>query len=121
MHTVVLFFGVLLSASEAPVLSESISQPDNECIQDVTVTLQQPIPDEMYYAFSVTSDSCAGLGQSFSVNITNDIAVTFPVDIGQSRFDTRQEVHLISWYTHDGVRGPCKTVLMEQTGVLNRI
>ena len=115
-------FGVLPFASEAPVLSESISQPDNECIQEVTVTLQQPIPDEMYYAFAMKSDSCGELGQSFSVNITtNEVTVTFPVDVGQSRFDTRQEVYLISWYTQDGVRGPCETVLMEQTGVLNGI
>ena len=82
------------------------------------MTLQQPIPDEMHYAFSMTSDSCEGLGQSFSVNITtNEVAVTFPVDIGQSGLDTRQEVYLISWYTQDGVRGPCSFVLMQRTGV----
>ena len=104
------------------MLSESISQPDNECIQEVTVTLQQPFPDEMYYAFAMKSDSCGELGQSFSVNITtNEDAVTFPVDVGQSRFDTRHEVYLISWYTHDGIRGPCSFVLMQQTGVLNGI
>ena len=82
------------------------------------MTLQQPIPAEMYYAFSMTSDSCAGLGQSFSVNITtNEVAVMFPVDIGESRFDTRQEVYFIIWYTQDGVRGPCSSVLMQRTGV----
>ena len=122
MHTVVLFFGVLPSASDAPMLSRSNSQLDNECIQEVTVKLQQPIPDEMYYAFSVTSDSCAGLGRSFSVNIaTNKVTVTFPVFVGQSRFDTRQELYLISWYKHDSIRGPCSFVLMEQTGVLDGI
>ena len=86
------------------------------------MTMQQPIPVKMYYAFAMKSDSCGELGQSFSVNITtNEVAVTFPVDIGQSGLDTRQEVYLISWYTQDGVRGPCSFVLMEQTGVLNGI
>ena len=120
MHTVVLFFGVLPFASDAPMLSRSNSQLDNECIQEVTVTLQQPIPDEMYYAFAMKSDSCGELGQSFSVNITtNKDAVSFPVDVGQSRFDSRQEVYLISWYTHNGTKGPCSFVLMEQTGMLD--
>ena len=86
------------------------------------MTLQQPVPDEMHYAFSATSESCTGLGESFSVNITtNKVAVTFPVDVGQSRLDTRQEMYLISWYTQDEVKGPCQNVLMTQTGVLSGI
>ena len=110
--------------SDAPMaeLSPSNPQPDNECIQDVTVTMQQPIPDEMYYAFAMRSDSCGDLGQSFSVNITTrEVAVMFPVDVGRSRLDTRQEVYLITWYTQNGIRGPCSFVLMQQTGVLSGI
>ena len=114
-----LFCGILVSPSEPPVLSESESRPDNECIQDVTVTLQQPIPDEMYYGFAMTSDSCP-VGRSFSVNITtNEVAVMFPVNVGESGFDTRQNMYLITWYIEDNVSGPCRPVLMQQTGVLN--
>ena len=80
------------------------------------------VTDELYYAFSMMSDSCAGLGQSFFEHSTmNDFVVTFPVDVGQSRLDTRQEVYLISWYTQDDVNGPCSFVLMQRTGVLNGI
>ena len=124
-HTVKLFSGVLLPpppSSDAPVMSRSPSDLDDECLQEVTVSLQQPVPEGMYYAFSVTSDSCTGLGQSFSVNITtNKVAVTFPVDVGESRLDTRQEVYLISWYTQEGVKGPCQNELMTPTGVLSGI
>ena len=103
-------------------LPTSNPQLDNECIQEVTVTLQQPIPAEMYYAFAMRSDSCGELGRSFSVNITtNEVAVKFPVDIGQSKFDTRQEVYLISWYAQDDVVGPCSFGLMQRTGVLSGI
>ena len=121
-HTVVRWCASPPSDGPKVMLPTSNPQTDNKCIQEVTVTMQQPIPAKMYYAFAMKSDSCGELGQSFSVNITTyEVAVTFPVDIGQSGLDTREEVYLISWYTHNGTKGPCSFVLMQRTGVLNGI
>ena len=82
------------------------------------MTLQQPIPDEMYYAFSKTTELCTGLGQTYSVNITTgESRLEFTVNVGESGLDTRQEVYLVSWYTMTGVMGPCSNVLMNPTGM----
>ena len=82
------------------------------------MTLQQPIPDEMYYAFSKTTESCTGLGQTYSVNITTgESRLEFTVNVGESGLDTRQEVYLVSWYTMNGVMGPCSNELMNPTGM----
>ena len=102
--------------SDAPRLDE----PDqgNDCYQEVTVTLQEPIPDEMDYAFSKKTESCTGLGETYSVNITTgETRLEFTVNVGESGLDTRQEVYLVSWYTMTGVMGPCSNVLMNPTGM----
>ena len=103
--------------SDAPRLGPPADQ-DNDCNQEVTVTLQQPLPDEMYYAFSKTTELCTGLGQTHSVNITTgESRLDFTVNVGESGLDTRQEVFLVSWYTMTGVMGPCSNVLMNPTGM----
>ena len=103
--------------SDAPRLGPPADQ-DNDCNQEVAVTLQQPIPDEMYYAFSKTTELCTGLGQTYSVNITTgESRLEFTVNVGESGLDTRQEVYLVSWYTMTGVMGPCRNVLMNPTGM----
>ena len=102
------------------MLSRSPAGTNNNCLQVVTVTLQQPNPDGMYYAFSRTvTDSCVGLGEPIEVNTTTDKStLEFTVDVGRSGLDTRQPMYLISWYMMNSVRGPCSDVLMKQTGVL---
>ena len=108
--------------SDAPMLSTSDLGP-NHCLQEVTVALQQPAPDGMYYAFSRTvTDSCVGLGEPIMVNTTTDRStLKFTVNVGRSGLDTRQPVYIISWYMMNRVRGPCINVLMKQTGVLREI
>ena len=76
------------------------------------------MPDEMYYAFSKMTESCTGLGQTYSVNITTgESRLEFTVNVGESGLDTRQEVYLVSWYTMNGVMGPCSNELMNPTGM----
>ena len=82
------------------------------------MTLQQPVPDEMYYAFAKTAESCTGVGQMYSLNITTgESRLEFTVNVGQSGLDTRREVYLVSWYIMNGVMGPCSNELMKSTGM----
>ena len=113
VHCVVLW---CFPPSDAPRLDRP--DQDKDCYQEVTVTLQQPVPNEMYYAFAKTAESCTGVGQNYSVNITTgESRLEFTVNVGQSGLDTRREVYLVSWYTMNGVMGPCSNELMKPTGM----
>ena len=93
--------------------------PDNDCMQEITVTLQQPIPDEMYYAFSsVQTDSCIGLRGMQAVDInTDESELTFTVNVGDSGLDTRQQIFLNGWYAMKDTMGPCRSIQLQRTGM----
>ena len=87
-------------------------------MQKVVVSLQQPIPDEMYYTFSYEeTDSCVHLRRTQAVDInTGESKLTFTVNVGDSGLDTRQEVYLISFYVMKDTMGPCRITQLQRTG-----
>ena len=87
-------------------------------MQEITVTLQEPIPDEMYYTFSsVQTDLCVGLIGMQAVDInTDESELTFTVNVGASGLDTRQQIFLISWFVMNDTMGPCSNIPLQRTG-----
>lgn len=111
------------SQSDGPRLSAAVlhTVTDDDCMQEVTVSLQQPIPDEMYYTFSsVQTDSCVGLRGKQAVNITNAKSLMFTVNVGDSGLDTRQRMYLVSWFVMQDTIGSCGNVPLQRTGLLER-
>ena len=81
------------------------------------MSLQEPIPDEMYYTFSsVPTDSCVGLRGMQAVDInTDESEVTFTANVGDSGLDTRQQIFLISWFVMNDTMGPCRSIPLQRT------
>ena len=106
-------------SSDKPLFSGRRALQNSDCMQEVTLPLQQPVPDEMYYTFSsVQTDSCVGLRGMRAVNITTNIEVVrFTVNVGDSGLDTRQQIYLISWYVMDSTMGPCSSFQLQSTGM----
>ena len=115
---------------EAPSLHGATFTPESTdgCMQHVTVSLSQPQPVEVplrYVFHSLTQPvSCEGLRNRQHTLLTNvsagKIALEFEVNLTNSGLDTRQTVYLTSWFTADGVAGPCSSPLpLLKTGLGN--
>ena len=94
---------------------------DNDCIQEVTMFLPQPIPDIVYYAFSLElTESCVGLRGLQAVDITtgkSEPSLTLTVNVGSSGLDTRQQIYIISWFVIKDIKGPCsRKIPLQRTG-----
>ena len=114
----------LLISSDGPRMSAAglHTVTDSDCMQEFTVSLQQPVPDELYYAFSSEhTDSCVGLRKVQAVDITTDNSeLMLTVYVGDSGLDTRQRMYLISWFVMQDTMGPCSNVPLQRTGWLER-
>ena len=115
---------------EAPSLHGATFVPESTdgCMQQVTVSLSQPQPVEvaLHYVFhSLTQPvSCEGIRNRQNTLLTNvpagKMALDFEVNLTNNGLDTRQTVYLTSWFTADGVAGPCSSPLpLLKTGLGN--
>ena len=111
---------LMLLYSESPRLSGRRTVTDNGCMQEVTVSLQQPVPDEMHYAFSSEETDCVDLRGIQEVDIATDKSeLPFAVNVGDSGLDTRLPIYLISWYVMKDTMGPCSNnILLQRTSTL---
>ena len=86
------------------------------------MSLPQPIPDELNYAFSSErTDSCVGR-RMLAVDITTEKSaeLVLTVNVGDSGLDTRQQIYLISWFAKDDTIGSCSFTSLQRTGKLQK-